>query len=466
MNRLPRALCALTGLSFAASCGKTRESEAAPAQAQVASRSTNVSASRRTAITEAVAHVAPAVVTVQTELLERVAPDPLDWPFGGGESQQRSAGLGTGFVMRPDGVIVTNAHVVAGATRVSVMMRDGKTFPAKILGADETNDLAVIKIDASGLPTAKLGNSENLLVGEWAIAIGNPYGFVLGNSEPSVTAGVISGTGRNLVARGEGSAAYFDMIQTDASINPGNSGGALVNLKGELIGINTAILSRSGGNIGIGFAIPVNMAHTVMDQLLKFGSVKRGLLGVSIYNVTPDIAQLYGLGDTPGALVSQVVEGSPADKAGIRTGDVITSVNGQNVKSNTELRNAIGMLRVGEKVDVGIVREGKPRRLTAVIADSGDEPAKEVTPQESHVIHSGLDGASLADAPQGAGALVRSVETGSTAAQAGLRANDVIIGVNRGKVTNLQQLRERSKGVSTLVLEVRRANRILLIPLR
>jgi S1-C subfamily serine protease len=210
----------------------------------------------------------------------------------------------------------------------------------------------------------------------------------------------------------------------------------------------------------------VNMAHSVMDQLLKFGSVKRGLLGVSIYNVTPDIAQLYGLGDTPGALVSQVVEGSPADKAGVRTGDVITSVNGQNVKSNTELRNAIGMLRVGDKVDVGIVRDGKPRRLTAIISDTGDAPTKEVTPQESHSIHRGLDGASLADAPEGGGAMVRSVESGSTAAQAGLRANDIIIGVNRGKVTNLQQLRERSKGASTLVLEVRRANTILLIPLR
>ncbi len=175
---------------------------------------------------------------------------------------------------------------------------------------------------------------------------------------------------------------YEDFIQTDASINPGNSGGALVNLKGELIGINTAILSRSGGNIGIGFAIPVNMAHNVMDQLVKFGSVKRGLLGVNIYNVTPDIAQLYGLGDAQGALVSQVVEGSAADKAGIKTGDVITTVNGQTVKSNTDLRIAISQLRVGQNVDVGIIRDGKPRKVIAVISDSGAAPvAKESAPK-------------------------------------------------------------------------------------
>jgi serine protease Do/serine protease DegQ len=203
-----------------------------------------------------------------------------------------------------------------------------------------------------------------------------------------------------------------------------------------------------------------------MDQLIKFGSVKRGLLGVNIYSVTPDIAQLYGLGDTQGALVSQVVEGSPADKAGIKTGDVITSVNGQNVKSNSELRNAVGMLRVGDKVDINLLRDGKPRKVTAMLADSGGTPTKETTPQESNAIHRGLEGAGLADAPEAGGALVRSVESGSPAAAAGLRNNDVVIGVNRAKVTNLQQLRERAKGASTLVLEVRRGNTILLIPLR
>jgi Do/DeqQ family serine protease len=414
--------------------------------------------------------VSPAVVNIATHgtIKDKGQTNPfLDDPFfrrffdvppdlGQRSRPFQSAGSGVIFDAK-SGYIVTNAHVVENASEITVTLQDGHDLKAELVGSDGPSDVAVLKVKSSALTQIGLGDSSKVEVGDFVVAIGNPFGL-----QHTVTSGIISGLSRS----GINPDGFEDFIQTDASINPGNSGGALVNLKGELIGINTAILSRNGGNIGIGFAIPVNMARTVMEQLLKFGSVKRGLLGVSIYNVTPDIAQLYGLGDTTGALVSQVVDGSPADKAGIRTGDVITSVNGLNVKSNTELRNAIGMLRVGDKVDVGILREGKPRRLTAVIADSGDAPTKEVTPQESHAIHRGLDGASLTDAAEGGGALVRSVESGSSAAQAGLRANDIIIGVNRGKVTNLQQLRDRAKGASTLVLEVRRANTILLIPLR
>jgi S1-C subfamily serine protease len=284
------------------------------------------------------------------------------------------------------------------------------------------------------------------------VAIGNPFGL-----QHTVTSGIISGLSRS----GINPDGYEDFIQTDASINPGNSGGALVNLRGELIGINTAILSRSGGNIGIGFAIPVNMAHSVMDQLIKYGSVKRGQLGVSMYTVTPDIAHSLGLTNALGALVSQVVEGSPAEKAGIHTGDVITSVNGLPVKSNSELRNTIGLMRVGDKVEIGLLRDGKPLRVTAVIADT---TAPQVSAAES--IHKSFEGATLADAPDAGGALVRTVEPGSAAAQSGLRNNDVIVGANRGRVTNLKQLRERAKSASVLVLEVRRGNTILLIPLR
>src|SRR6185437_11003348 len=218
-----------------------------------------------------------------------------------------------------------------------------------------------------------------------------------------------------------------------------------------------------GGNIGIGFAIPVNMAHSVMDQLIKYGSVKRGQLGVSMYTVTPDIAHSLGLSNAMGALVSQVAEGSPAEKAGIHTGDVITSVNGAPVKSNSELRNSIGLMRVGDKVEVGLLRDGKPLKLTAIIADT-TASTTQAGPAES--IHKAFEGATLADAPEGGGALVKSVEPGSAAAQSGLRNNDVIMGANRGRVTNVQQLRERAKGASVLVLEVRRGNSVIIIPLR
>src|SRR6185503_13331826 len=203
------------------------------------------------------------------------ATDPFDLLFGMGRPQQQTqAGLGTGFVVRKDGVIVTNAHVVAGANKISVMLRDGTVYPAKILGQDETNDLAVIKIDAKNLPEVKLGNSNTLLVGEWAIAIGNPYGFYLGNAEPSVSVGVISATERNLIAAGEGQASYFDMIQTDAAINPGNSGGPLVDADGDVIGVNSSIFTPSGGSVGLGFAIPINRAARVVDDLLSHGSIR------------------------------------------------------------------------------------------------------------------------------------------------------------------------------------------------
>ena len=219
--RFPRSLGALI---FAA-CQGASSTPSSAQSAEIQSAPSAINASRRTAITDAVARVAPAVVTVQTEVVERVPADVFEQFFGGRSGQRSAAGLGSGFIIRADGAIVTNAHVVTGATRISVAMRDGTTYPARLVGIDEANDLAVLKIDARNLPVAPLGSSSNLLIGEWAIAIGNPYGFILANSEPSVTAGVVSGTGRNLATQSEGAGVYVDMIQTDASINPGNSGG-------------------------------------------------------------------------------------------------------------------------------------------------------------------------------------------------------------------------------------------------
>jgi len=370
----------------------------------------------------------------------------------------QSAGSGVIFNAQL-GYILTNAHVVENATEITVTLQDGRDVEAEIVGRDVPSDIAVLKVKADGLTQIPFGDSAMMEVGDFVVAIGNPFGL-----QHTVTSGIISGLSRS----GINPDGYEDFIQTDASINPGNSGGALVNLKGELIGINTAILSKSGGNIGIGFAIPINMVKNVTDQLLKFGAVKRGVLGVNIYTLTPDIARSLGLAKVRGALVSEVVGGSAAEKAGVRTGDVITVVNGQNVKSNAELRNVIGLLRVGEKVDIGIVRDGNPQHVTAIIAAIPTPPP--AAPPAVHAAAAaaphGLDGATMTDAPDAGGALVTAIDPGSPAALQGLQEKDVIVRANRDRVTNLEQLRTHTKSTASLVIEVRRGKASLLIPLR
>ncbi|HXZ59391.1 MAG TPA: Do family serine endopeptidase [Steroidobacteraceae bacterium] len=276
---------------------------------------------------------------------------PREHPF-------RSAGSGVIFDARR-GYIVTNAHVIENASEITVTLQDGRDLKAEVVGSDQPSDVAVLRVSADGLSPMPLGDSSRLEVGDFVVAIGNPFGL-----QHTVTSGIVSGLSRT----GINPDGYEDFIQTDASINPGNSGGALVNLRGELIGINTEILSSTGGNVGIGFAIPVNMVRSVVEQLIQYGAVRRGQLGVSMYTVTPDIAHSLGLASAAGALVSQVVEGSPADKAGLRVGDVITAVNGQPIKSNSELRNAIGLLRVGDRIEIELLRDGRPARVTAAIA--------------------------------------------------------------------------------------------------
>jgi serine protease Do/serine protease DegQ len=284
------------------------------------------------------------------------------------------------------------------------------------------------------------------------VAIGNPFG--LGHT---VTSGIVSALGRS----GINPEGFEDFIQTDASINPGNSGGALVNLGGQLVGINSAILSRSGGNIGIGFAIPSNMMKIVMNQLIKYGKVKRGVLGVNIQTLVPEIAQSMGLADgIQGALVSQVVEGSAAEKAGVRAGDVITAINNRAVRDAGQLRNAIGLLSVGEKVDISLLRDGKPRRVTATISERDAAAEARV----AGTTHPGLEGADIADGPNGV--LIRSVAEGSPAAQRGLRTNDVILAVGRARVANVAEFQRATEGQSAFVLQIRRGNAMLVIPIR
>ena len=424
-------------LAGAAACtGSPADSGAQVARTTDAPRTTTVAASRRTAITDAVAKVAPAVVTVQTEVVQRVQADPFEAFFGGGGSSTRSsAGLGTGFIIRPDGIIVTNAHVVAGATTITVMLRDGTTYPAKQIGTDETNDLAVLQVSAKNLPVAPLGDSDNLLVGEWAIAIGNPYGFMLGNSEPSVTAGVISGVGRNLVARGEGTSAYFDMIQTDASINPGNSGGPLVSADGEVVGVNSSIYSNSGGSIGLGFAIPINRARRVAEDLITHGRVRRPWIGVRLDQPRTENPRDY---IARGARVASVTPGSPAERAGIRAGDMLVHARTRIIRNRFDWDAALLDLRVGEQIPLVIHRTLGDVSINVTIAD-----LPEVSAQKVQVLRE-LELVTLTPAIRAErgirsdkGALVYRASDRITQ-ELQIQPGDVIIAVNRSLITSAE----------------------------
>jgi serine protease Do/serine protease DegQ len=410
-----------------------------------------------------VKRVSPAVVNIATRGTMKEDPSQrnplLDDPFfrrffdvppdaRPRERQFQSAGSGV-IVDAKNGYIITNYHVVENATEITITLLDNRTFSAKVIGSDEGADVAVLQAKQPNLVAMALGDSTRLEVGDYVVAIGNPFGL-----QHTVTAGIVSALGRT----GINPDGYEDFIQTDASINPGNSGGALVNLRGELVGINSAILSRTGGNIGIGFAIPVNMVKGVMDQLIKYGQVKRGVLGVNIYNVTPDIAKEFGLTESSGALVAGVVQGSAAERAGVKTRDLITSINGIAMKDATELRNTIGMLRIGDKVEIGLLRDGKPLKVTALIAERGDVDATNAAD-----INKGLEGAEFGDAPEGGGVLVKSIQDGSPAAQNGLRPNDLIVGVGRTPITNTKTFKEAAKNANVLVLSLRRGSTTELI---
>jgi Do/DeqQ family serine protease len=335
-----------------------------------------------------------------------------------------------------------------------VTLNDGRRLPTQIMGVDPEVDVAVLRVDAKGLTAVPLGDSDRLRVGDVVLAIGNPFG--LGQT---VTSGIVSALGRSNLGIEE----YEHFIQTDASINPGNSGGALVNVEGELVGINTAIVGPSGGNIGIGFAIPISMARQIMLQLIEHGEVRRGELGVVAQDLTYDLAQAFGLQPRTGAVVVQVGSGSPAEKAGLRSGDVVVSVNGHPVHSSTQLRNAVGLLRVGTSVDLEVVREGKPRKLRAVLA----EPEQEDAGRASELLAGAVVGPVQPNNPLAGrlrGLQVLSVERGSAAQAAGLRPGDVIVSVNGLAVTSPSDLEpavQRSPG--RLLMKLRRGNRGLYV---
>ncbi|MEO7359531.1 MAG: trypsin-like peptidase domain-containing protein [Gemmatimonadaceae bacterium] len=467
MNR-PRTTSVLLAAVLAAGCEGANPSKSVAQARTLPSPATTaavISASRRTAITAAVERVSASVVTVQTETVERVQPDMFSMMFGnGGGGERRNAGIGSGFVIRADGVVVTNAHVVKGASTVSVAMSDGTTFPAKVVGVDETNDLAVVKIDAKNLPVSPLGTSADLLVGEWAIAIGNPFGFVLGNSEPSVSVGVISAVGRNLGGRNESGGVYLDMIQTDAAINPGNSGGPLVNALGEVIGVNSSIYSPSGGSVGLGFAIPIDRTKRIAEDLLEHGSVRQPWVGVRLQASDVQSArEAAGVG----AVVGRVVPGSPAEKAGLKVGDQIVMAGNRVVKNPFDWEARLLDLRVGESIPITLKRAGRQVTMQLTVADAPEVGASTVTvAKELELITLTPQIKGERGISAGAGAIVTKVST-NVGDQIGLQPGDVIVSVNQLRVQSAEQAsstitRAAAQGPVYLIIE--RAGRLLQTP--
>ncbi|HET7219551.1 MAG TPA: DegQ family serine endoprotease [Vicinamibacterales bacterium] len=450
------ALVAVTGYSV----GQTQAARATAAAAPV---STTTSAAPvaapglTTSYADVVRSAAPAVVTVRVDkrasMVPTQAPDFMDDPtfreFFGRRFQMprqqrapRQAGLGSGVIATPDGYILTNNHVIDGADHVRVELTDRRTFDAKVVGADAASDLALLKIDASNLKTLPIGDSSRVNVGDVVLAIGNPLGV-----GQTVTMGIISAKGR---ATGVGDGSYEDFLQTDAPINQGNSGGALVSATGELVGINSQILTPTGGNIGLGFAIPSNMARQVMDQLRTDGKVVRGRLGVTIQNVTADIASSLKLSDVGGALVNKVEPGGPADRAGIKQGDVIVGVDGEKIADNNALRNRIASMRPGSKVAIDVLRDGRPQTLHATVdtltpeaterAARGGNPesggfgmtVEPLTPEIAR---------SLQLSRRTDGVVVSDVDPDGAAAAAGLQEGDVIAKVNGQAVKTPAELK-------------------------
>jgi serine protease Do len=400
--------------------------------------------------------IAPAVVTIRSEKRVRnvsqdLPDDPLFRQFFGERfrgprtmPERREGALGSGVIVRADGYVLTNHHVIDGADQVRVELSDGRSVKGEVVGSDAPSDLAVLKIDAHDLQTLTLGDSEQVRVGDVVLALGNPLGV-----GQTVTMGIVSAKGR---ATGMGDGSFEDFIQTDAPINQGNSGGALVSTRGELIGINSQIVSPSGGNIGIGFAIPANMARNVMTQLIDKGRVRRGMLGVTVQPMTSDLARSLGIDQAAGALVSGVQPGGPAEKAGVKRGDVITSVNGEPVKDGNVLRNHVAELQPGSRVELNVLRNGKPQTLTLSLGELTPDEAGSAADGEPPDSHDGTgygmsvepltkENARQLDLDVTSGVLVTGVQPSSRAADAGFRSGDVIDEVDGKHVDSVDSLR-------------------------
>jgi Do/DeqQ family serine protease len=404
-------------------------------------------------------NIATGAQTPQDELLRRF----FDFEGPPGRREREIEGAGSGVIVdAANGYILTNHHVIANADKITVTLLENRSLAARVVGSDEGSDLAVLQVDAGNLATIPFGDSTSLRVGDYVVAIGNPFGF-----SNSVTSGIVSALGRS----GLNPRAFEDFIQTDASINPGNSGGALVNLNGELVGINSAIISRTGGNVGIGFAIPVNLVRAIMEQLIATGTVRRGLLGVNIQDVTPEVAATYGLPGNSGALVSAVNPDSAAERAGILIEDVIVSINGTRLRDSGSLRNAIGLLPPGEQVTVGLIRDGREETVTAVLGELPPTATVAVTPPQEAAaeLDAVFEGAEIVDNASGNGVpglLVERVDPASPAADRGLRPGDIITKVNRVRIRTLAEAMPIIEDARAIILEIQRGNRSQLILMR
>ena len=339
----------------------------------------DVSGSRRTAIVTAAQRVSPAVVSVSVVATRMVRADPLQGMFRDEfferffpplEYQERIPGLGSGVIVDASGTVLTNEHVVRNAQEIKVTLGDGRQLAARVIGESDLYDLAVLKVEGKGLPVAPLGDSDRLVVGEWAIAIGSPFGYLLNDTQPTVTAGVVSATRRDIKSEVSQQGMYKNMIQTDASINPGNSGGPLVNADGEVIGINTFIFTQGGGSIGLGFAIPINLAKRVLQEIRQYGRVRTAYPGMTLQPVTPYIAQRLGFRDTEGLVVSRIDPGGPAARAGVKVGDRIRKVNDHNVNTVDDAQSSIYGATVGEKLRLVVDRGGNLLELTVTLTEA------------------------------------------------------------------------------------------------
>jgi serine protease Do len=397
---------------------------------QVAQVQNAVSASRRTALVSAADRVSPAVVSINVTSRQQVTPR-SPWDFFFVPEQARVVqGYGTGFVLRPGGIIVTNQHVVANADQVMVTLRDGSDLPATVLGEDPITDIAVLRVKRDNLPTVALGHSTDLMIGEWVVALGNPYAYLLGNAEPTVTVGVVSATGRNILPGGDQTGLYLDMIQTDAAINPGNSGGPLTNALGEVVGVNSSIFSNSGGSVGLGFAIPIERAVRVADEIIRSGTVRRAWVGLEVEGANA-MREWKSQG---GVVLSSVAPGGPAARAGLRPSDVLVEANGRRLRNYLDWEAVKLDLHVGDAVDI-LVRSGSSTVRRRIV--TGDLPT--VTAEKITVLQD-LQLVNVTPAIQAErgirseqGALIFRISPQVSRAT-GLVAGDVILAINRSPV--------------------------------